>query len=116
MFWQLGRAPFDVSTSEFVYRVIADPEFKAFTVAEHMGAPFYPPYSSRQLDGDCPTCSVTADSSRRVDGVTTSELRRRFWSPGDRTPLVSHEALVTRRQLTLATRHERDLPERIWNT
>ncbi|MET8359767.1 hypothetical protein [Micromonospora sp. NPDC005171] len=35
---------FDMSTAEFVYRVIADPEFKPFTVADPPRRPFYLPY------------------------------------------------------------------------
>ncbi|MEU8298773.1 hypothetical protein AB0C04_16010 [Micromonospora sp. NPDC048909] len=35
---------YDMSTAEFVYRVIADPEFKPFTVAEPPRRPFYLPY------------------------------------------------------------------------
>ncbi|MGI5523989.1 hypothetical protein ACQEUX_24070 [Micromonospora sp. CA-259024] len=35
---------FDMSTAEFVYRVIADPEFKPFTVADPPRQPFYLPY------------------------------------------------------------------------
>ncbi|MFC0003225.1 SMI1/KNR4 family protein [Micromonospora siamensis] len=35
---------FDMSTAEFVYRVIADPEFKPFTVADPPRLPFYLPY------------------------------------------------------------------------
>ncbi|MDH6129198.1 hypothetical protein [Kitasatospora sp. GP82] len=35
---------FDVPTSEFIYRVLADPEFKPFTVAGQMGQPFLLPY------------------------------------------------------------------------
>jgi len=34
----------DMSTAEFVYRVIADPEFKPFTVADPPRRPFYLPH------------------------------------------------------------------------
>ncbi|MCW3839104.1 hypothetical protein ONA70_03205 [Micromonospora yasonensis] len=34
----------DISTAEFVYRVIADPEFKPFTVAAPPRRPFYLPH------------------------------------------------------------------------
>ncbi|MEV0156086.1 hypothetical protein AB0H57_20470 [Micromonospora sp. NPDC050686] len=35
---------FDISTAEFVYRTIADPKFKPFTVADPPRLPFYLPY------------------------------------------------------------------------
>ncbi|MFI6257891.1 hypothetical protein ACIBCL_17565 [Micromonospora zamorensis] len=35
---------FDISTAEFVYRVVADPEFKPFTVADPPRRPFYLPH------------------------------------------------------------------------
>ncbi|RAO37305.1 hypothetical protein PSN13_01286 [Micromonospora saelicesensis] len=35
---------FDMSTAEFVHRVIADPEFKPFTVADPPRLPFYLPH------------------------------------------------------------------------
>ncbi|NYT95326.1 SMI1/KNR4 family protein [Salinispora sp. H7-4] len=35
---------FDMSTAEFVYRMIADPEFKPFTIADPARRAFYYPY------------------------------------------------------------------------
>lgn len=43
---KLGGEPwhrFDMSTTEFIYRVIDDPEFKPFTVADPPRRPFYLP-------------------------------------------------------------------------